>query len=239
MKRNRISKTIRLYKTHDLDLISFLDTHNMDFRKAVYCSLTAFAKGEVFVIKIPPRLENPKPLRRKYEFRLILNPETDQAVIDMIDGITDGYKNNFIKNILRMYLCTPISEEFLKDRSKIGEFEEKFQMFKIGKRVADAARVKNMKTGRAAKYPEDRLTDIFDEQEVQSTASKRKKNAVSRKPQNAAKKETQAEPGSVCYRQEYPVESDTDPVMLNSEVMDGKTVEDEDITDLFSSLIMS
>lgn len=152
MKHKRVYQKIRLYKAHDLDLISFLDSHHMDFRKAVYCSLTAFAKGELFVIKIPPRIPNPGPLRWKYEFNLSLNPETDRAVIDMIDGITNGYKNNFIKNLLRMYLCTPISAEFLKDPSRISLFEEKFRMFKRGRRIADAAKVKRARTGRAAKH---------------------------------------------------------------------------------------
>lgn len=173
----RISKTIRLYKKHDLDLISFLDTHNMNFRKAVYCALTAFAKGDVFVIKIPPRVESPKPLRKKYDFRLLLNPETDRAVIDMLDGIEDGYKNNFIKNILRMYLCTPVTSEFLKDPAKIDEFETRFNMFKKGRRVADAARVKKMR-GR-----EDRLGDIF------SAAPREKRK---QEPENAAFKQKNA-----------------------------------------------
>ena len=227
MKHKRVYQKIRLYKAHDLDLISFLDSHHMDFRKAVYCSLTAFAKGELFVIKIPPRIPNPGPLRRKYEFNLSLNPETDRAVIDMIDGITNGYKNNFIKNLLRMYLCTPISAEFLKDPSRISLFEEKFRMFKRGRRIADAAKVKRARTGRAAKHQEDRMADIFTQGEVPV-------------PPLAAK----PEPGSGTADKKEPWTEQTETAEKKKHWIEQTETADkgdagEDLTDLFSSLLKS
>ena len=240
MKHKRVYQKIRLYKAHDLDLISFLDSHHMDFRKAVYCSLTAFAKGELFVIKIPPRIPNPGPLRRKYEFNLSLNPETDRAVIDMIDGITNGYKNNFIKNLLRMYLCTPISAEFLKDPSRLSLFEEKFRMFKRGRRIADAAKVKRARTGRAAKHQEDRMADIFTQGEVPvpplaakpepGSGTADKKEPWTEQAERAEKKEHWTEQTETAEKKKHWIEQ--------TETAD-KGDAGEDLTDLFSSLLKS
>lgn len=253
MKHKRVYQKIRLYKAHDLDLISFLDSHHMDFRKAVYCSLTAFAKGELFVIKIPPRIPNPGPLRRKYEFNLSLNPETDRAVIDMIDGITNGYKNNFIKNLLRMYLCTPISAEFLKDPSRISLFEEKFRMFKRGRRIADAAKVKRARTGRAAKHPEDRMADIFTQGEVPvpplsakpepGSGTADKKEPWTEQAGTSEKKESRTETADKkqCRTgQEEIAEGEQPwPEPVETDGASGWGDAGEDLTDLFSSLLKS
>lgn len=107
--------TIRLYRMHDLDLITFIETHEFNVVKAIYSSLSAFAKGEVFVIEVPPRrIQKLPPLNRSYTKALILDNETDEDAIKILNQIAPGYRNSFLKQLLRMYLCHPLSEEFFR-----------------------------------------------------------------------------------------------------------------------------
>lgn len=245
--------TIRLHKRHDLDLITFMDTHQMDFKKAVYCALTAFAKGEVFIIKIPPRLEQPLHAKNTYMFTLRLNRNTDAAVIQMIEDIENGYKNCFIKNLLRLYLCTPISVEFLKDKTKIDSYEQRFRIFKRGKRIADAARVKNLKVGKNANNNFDRMKDIFSASyEKKETPAKKEndfshvkvKQEISEKPepgsdflqhQNTTENKTIADP---IIPKAKTNESENVPKSPEINSMDASENDDMDfLTDLFDSII--
>ena len=78
----KVKKLIRLYRAHDLDLITFIESHEFDFLKAVYCALTAFANDELFVIYIPPRRETDIKLNtRHYKKKLTLDEERDKKAI--------------------------------------------------------------------------------------------------------------------------------------------------------------
>lgn len=137
MKKVRV--TIRLYRMHDLDLITFVELHELNLQKAVYCALTSFTKGELFLIKIPPRRESGKELKlnRVYAFTMLLDVEKDKDAILLLSKINDGKRNNFLKNLLRLYLCNPMSEMFLKDESDVDYFYDKFGIFRTGRRTAD------------------------------------------------------------------------------------------------------
>lgn len=135
--------SIRLCQMHDRDLITFIGTHDFSLTKAVYCALSAFVKGEVFVIDIPPRMEKPVIMKKRvYCRQLVLNEEKDAQLIAFLQKITPGFRNNFFKNLLRLYLCTPISEAFLVDPDEIDDFEKRFEIFKQGKRHVKAAQIK-------------------------------------------------------------------------------------------------
>lgn len=137
MKKVRV--TIRLYRMHDLDLITFVELHELNLQKAVYCALTSFTKGELFLIKIPPRRESGKELKlnRVYAFTMLLDTEKDKDAILLLSKITDGKRNNFLKNLLRLYLCNPMSEMFLESETDVEYFYDKFAIFRTGRRVAD------------------------------------------------------------------------------------------------------
>ena len=106
----KVKKLIRLYRAHDLDLITFIESHEFDFLKAVYCALNAFANDELFVIYIPPRRETEIKLNtRHYRKTLTLDEEKDKKAIEILNKISDGHINNFLKNLVRQYLCVPMS----------------------------------------------------------------------------------------------------------------------------------
>lgn len=136
------SYTIRLYRTHDRDLITFIETHQFNIVKAVYCALTAFSKGESFVISIPPEREDGQiTLARIYTRLLTLDTEEDAEAIEIMDKLKDGSKNNFLKNLLRLYLCNPMSEQFLNDTADADFFYQKFAIFRAGKQEVHAGKL--------------------------------------------------------------------------------------------------
>ncbi len=139
----KVRYTIRLYRLHDLDLITFIFTHEFDIMHAIYSATKAFAKGEAFLIKIPPNTNETLPqLRRVYTKTLVLDTKKDKDAIAMIDRIQPGKRNNFFKNLLRLYLMYPFSECFFERREDLQYFEEKLKVFRVGQREVRAGKVK-------------------------------------------------------------------------------------------------
>ena len=60
----------------------------------------------------------------------------------MIDRIQPGKRNNFFKNLLRLYLMYPFSECFFERREDLQYFEEKLKVFRVGQREVRAGKVK-------------------------------------------------------------------------------------------------
>ena len=175
----KVRFSIYLYRNHDLDLITFMENHEFNLIKALYCALTAFSNDDVFVIKVPPR-RNEK-LIEKYVYcrQLTLDDEIDAKAIDVLSRIENGYKNSFLKNLLRQYLCNPISDDYLKDKEDAEFFEKKFNMFKKGKRVANAGLIKRKKAYESV------LLSLSEEPEPKKKNPRKEKE---RKPQPAQSK---------------------------------------------------
>lgn len=134
----KIRKTVRLYRIHDLDLISFINSHKLNFQKSMYCALKSFSKGEVFAIKIPPQKKaDERDYKKVYMYTLALDSQKDADCIELLKKISNGKRNNFLKNLLRLYLCNPMSEDFLVDQADADYFYNKFEIFRQGKRIVN------------------------------------------------------------------------------------------------------
>jgi len=144
--------TIRLYKFHDRDLFTFATDYHFNLTKAVYCALSAFTKGEVFVMKLPEKNGNAVTVTKKVYSRILsLDEEKDAEAVKLLDMIKSGYRNNFLKSLLRLYLCYPLSYSSLNDPTDIGVFENMFETFKADRRLADAGSYSKNGTGRQKK----------------------------------------------------------------------------------------
>lgn len=252
----KLRYTIRLYRLHDLDLITFVETHEFNLIRAVYSSLSAFAKGDAFVIEIPPRrIQKLPPLNRVYIKALTLDSEQDKDAIEILAKIAPGYRNSFLKNLLRMYLCNPISEEFFrvtkkaKDSDEIlyetpqSEIDEKselftnmFGIFKEGKRVAQAGKLQMRGRGKKKEKDED----------------KNKLETINTTPQNNKQIETSVEKKEEKREEEEKTNIQTETI-IDIPLNDNKIVSiDEDteqkpsvesqeaadeITDMFATII--
>ena len=116
---------VRLYHFHDLDLVSLYRIGAVRFSKATIMALNAFARKEYFRFAIG---EPSKELRSRHVYRyfIVLKEGVDDPAIELLSEIAQGYRNNFIKTILRQYLCAPIPDVYLHDITKRVYFEERF-----------------------------------------------------------------------------------------------------------------
>ena len=104
----RKSKTLRLHRQHDLDLITLYRSSGFSFSKEVRAILVAYVKGDQYA---PPVINYDNvdlsyiPTTIQYHLTLDPNDPDEKAVLDMLhDEIKYGYVNSFIKAIIRSYI---------------------------------------------------------------------------------------------------------------------------------------
>lgn len=137
---------IRLHYPHDIDLISIYRIYKFNMVKAIYCSVTAFSKYDKFFINIPPLRETPLEKKKTYAFTLTLDSEKDAETLALIDLIDSGFRNNFFKNILRMYLIYPVTSVFVSTAEAMCEFDDRCMIFRHQQKCINLN--KNEKSGR-------------------------------------------------------------------------------------------
>ena len=137
--------TIRLYRKHDMDLLS-LRLRNVDLADAVHQALIAFIEGRDMILSLP-HFKNYDcgehiSTASKTEKKLILDDDddVDREIICMLERINEGSWNNFFKNILRMYLWHPYAENYVKSEADLKYFEEKTELYKKNKEKLVARR---------------------------------------------------------------------------------------------------
>ena len=231
---------IRLYKPHDLDLIQLLTQYQFDLTKAVYCCLTAFANGEHFLIEIPPKREEPLRSDRKIFARaLILSKQKDEKAIRILEEITPGYRNNFLKNLLRIYLMYPVTAEFLKYPENMEAFSRGFECFQAGRKKVNAAsafkrkRNKRNNEKKADKRPE-HTKDVSKGNQENITENHQEEN------QNIVGHVLDASmisPEEPIYQEAPALDMNNESDSRQKSEESVSSTEAEDLTDLFSSLI--
>ena len=119
--------TIRFHKQHDADIVSFIKYNHFNVVKAVKAALTAYAMRQYFYMNINDYIYDRIPKEKnKYVYQLKLDDIRDADVIWLMDKIKPGYKNFFIKNVLRIYLFSPVSAHFLYDPNDFDDFYNRF-----------------------------------------------------------------------------------------------------------------
>lgn len=213
---------LRLYRLHDMDLLSFCATYQFNFVKGLYFVLTAFSKGEVFTIKIPEKRDITIPkYQRKYAKRLTLDEDIDKDAIELLERIAPGYRNSFMKNLMRLYLCYPLSHEFLINESDNDYFTNKFSIFRKGRYSASVARLKKRGTSIA-----ETLSFIFDKKAEFNSAFSEDKQRL--KPDSKVKRTKSNEQSRTVTPK---------PTTSKIPKPDADTGNDDDLTKLFAGLL--
>ena len=231
---------MRLYRIHDLDLITFIQTHELDFPKAVYCSLKAFTKGETFVIKIPPKRDINKELilKRNYTYIIYLDEDKDKKEIILLEKIAKGNRNNFLKNLLRLYLCNPMSELFLVDEKDEKYFYEKFDIFRKGRKFADLNEIKELNSSKfkiRKTEQKKKGTSIKQESKQNNTKSNSfEKDELEDKTSEAEENKEKDVSEKEIQRTENVTETVSEPEVVTEQENES---ESEDIADMFSSFL--
>ena len=114
---------VKLYSYHDMDLVGLYKTGKIVFPETTRQILNSYAKKEVYRVKLLDT--NYKRLarypsdsyRKYYHYHVVLDEEKDADAIDLLNHITPGYRNNFIKVLLRQYLCGALLSAYSVDDS--------------------------------------------------------------------------------------------------------------------------
>ena len=102
---------VKLYHYHDLDLVCLYRSGRVGFTRAVRMVLNAYGNKEYFRFSLLPDDDMAKA-RPTYRFIVNLDEDMDKAAIEVLDKIEPGFRNNFIKTVLRQYMCAPIPKEY-------------------------------------------------------------------------------------------------------------------------------
>lgn len=212
--------SLRLYYPHDIDLLSFIETYDIDFSKTASDILRAFFEQRFFVLHPEPRSEPFTGTRKRIcrkELILDEDDEQDQKIISCLSSIRKGCINNFVKNLFRLYLCMPISRNELNwtrpEAEEILSLFTSFQKEKIEVQISDSPE----KDG--AEMDENKDKAIQDE----PVTEKEEKMEISEQVDRLEKTEQMDE---------------LDKVGEPEEADDQNIADDNFLTDLFSSLIM-
>ena len=141
---------VKLYSYHDMDLVSLYKTGQVSFPETTRQILNSYANKEAYKVRL---LEtNIKRLskypsdsyRKYYHYHVILDEKDDRDAVRLLKHITPGYRNNFIKAILRQYLCGA----FIADYSIDGDtkfFDEMSRRFQGDREERDVKLEKRKK----------------------------------------------------------------------------------------------
>ena len=140
---------VKLYSYHDMDLVGLYKTGKISFPETTRQILNSYANKEVYKVKVLKTNEErlakyPKDSFRKYyHYHVMLDKKSDADAIALLKKITPGYRNNFIKVVLRQYLCGVFLPEYFVDGDS-GFFNEMSRRFQ-GDR--DEKEIHQMKRG--------------------------------------------------------------------------------------------
>ena len=114
-----MDKLIRLYKTHDLDLICLKADPSFQFNKKFKQAICAYVRGEEFVIEIPP-LQNGYSFKYlNTAFHLKFSEHTEMDVINFLNSLRNGNGTGAMKAIFRSYFKGFRLEPFLYTVSNV------------------------------------------------------------------------------------------------------------------------
>lgn len=116
-------KTIRLYRRHDIDLISLYKNPDFNFQKACKMALRGYIQRKPVYFKQPP-FYGTQEYKYGYQLFLYLDDEKDKDIIDYLKNIRPRYENAFIRSVLRGSVAGPIVYDcFLTDEDGNGRQE--------------------------------------------------------------------------------------------------------------------
>lgn len=186
----KVRYTVRFYRQHDYDLLLFSIQNRCDLIRMLYKVLKAFSKGQSFIVTASEPLNKEMPeFRRAYTRALALDDEKDADQIALLSRIKDGYRNNFFRTILRIYICSPVPSAFLADESTDLKFFEDLteQAFRKGRKMVKVGQDKPIFRKRTHSIPKAELNsaqalptgDIPTETQVERTVEEHSRNHVS------------------------------------------------------------
>lgn len=134
---------VKLYYYHDIDLVSIYRSADISFPDATKKALKAYAEGKAFKIKVGEKKEKRthEIYKKCFHYYIALNEEKDKEIIELLNNITFGYRNNFIKTVLRHYLGCELSAEYLTNNDQ-AFLDRRAEILAAGKEIVEVKHAK-------------------------------------------------------------------------------------------------
>ena len=114
--------TLRLYRQHDLDLITLYRHPLFSLPNAIKMSLCAYVRNQKFFIKQPQPYEiGNEKISKIVQIHIQLSEKSEGDVIEWLRNIKDGYRNSVLKNVIRAYMAGPCIYSYIKESNNIFE----------------------------------------------------------------------------------------------------------------------
>lgn len=108
--------TLRLYRQHDLDLITLYRHPLFSLPNAIKMSLCGYVRNQKFFINQPEPYEiGNEKISKIVQIHIQLSEKTEKDVIDWLKNIKDGYRNSVLKNVIRAYMAGPCIYSYIKE----------------------------------------------------------------------------------------------------------------------------
>ena len=246
---------IKLYRYHDLDLVSLYKSGRIDFPETTRQILNAYARKEVFRVR---PLDEDKSKGQNYNewysntknkrfthYHIELDEEEDAEAILLLKQIRQGFRNNFIKTVLRQYLCGIIDPVFIID-GDVRFYNDMAHRFQAGRDEVDIRRTKR----------KNKVKEVIPKigEEVKSKNKKKKIGAAEQKPKKNDPENIEAEEAAVKpepAKTEEPVTVEPEPIepvtegaeteepeTVESEVVESAAVEPETVESDFDDFLL-
>lgn len=116
--------TIRLYKTHDLDLIMLTKSSDFKIQKAIYSALCGFVRNNILKIKIPEdfkqgNIPTAQECPNIVQLQIFIDEEKDKDVVEWLLKCKGGYRNALIKNIARSFFEVPLFSLYFLEKEDV------------------------------------------------------------------------------------------------------------------------
>ena len=225
------SKTLRLHRQHDLDLITLYRADGFSFSKEVRNILVAYVNQEPYE---PPEISYEDVdlgyVPTTIQYHLTLNPDDprEQAVLDMLhDEIKYGYANAFVKALIRAYIPRI---PFIGYGVANGFVTRHITANDIGMRMREAQKTEHEKVEAETLTAKDIVPGIDDSVSVQSVPVQSVPAFTSQEePVSAASEPKYAEP--INTTSVYTETERAEQPLLASETSKSEEDEDEDEDD--------
>ena len=137
---------VKLYYYHDIDLISLYRSECVNFPDATKKALKAYAEGKAYKIKVGEKKEKRthEIYKKCFHYYITLYEGKDDEIIDLLKNVSFGYRNNFIKTILRHYIGCELTAEYLVNEDQ-KYLDDRAQILAAGKEILDIKRVRKTK----------------------------------------------------------------------------------------------
>lgn len=134
---------VKLYYYHDIDLVSIYRSADISFPDATKKALKAYAEGKAFKIKVGEKKDKRthEIYKKCFHYYIALNEEKDKEIIELLNNITFGYRNNFIKTVLRHYLGCELSAEYLTNNDQ-AFLDRRAEILAAGKETVEVKHAK-------------------------------------------------------------------------------------------------